>query len=144
GRGEPAFVHHLATLHELRRGDTDRAMRFHRLVLAREPHFEPAREALTRLLTAAGRWEELSLHLHHAAETHLALADKVAAYCAEADVLRRRLGRPDDAVRVLERVVELDPDNTAARVEIGAILEATGQQDALIEHYRRWLERAPD
>ncbi len=144
GRGEPAFVHRVASLHETRRGDVDRALRFHRLVLAREPHFEAARDDMTRLLTGAGRWEELSLHLHHAAETHLALADKVAAYRAEADVLRRRLGRPDDAVRVLERIVELDPDNTEARVEVGAILEATGQQDRLIEHYRRWLERAPD
>lgn|GEM_PF-2027377 len=140
GAGDAAFASRLGSLWADKGQDPERAIAAHRLALSRDPHTAASRDALTELLTSAQRWEELAAHLGGSAETHLDIADKLAAYQAQARILRGRLGRPAEAVEALQRAVAVGLDNSIYE-ELARILGDLGRHADLQAHYRDWREK---
>lgn len=58
--------------------------------------------------------------------------------------LARTGGRDDDASVAFSRALELDPENTQARIELAAALYRLQRYPDAIPHYRRYLERRPN
>jgi len=51
---------------------------------------------------------------------------------------------PDEALRLAEKAVELQPASAALRDTLGMVLLARGEPEAAVESFRAGLERAPD
>lgn len=96
-----------------------------------------ARELVTRLHSAAGRWELVVASLAERGRAEKRKPTKIALALAEALTLSQRLGAPERALRTLEAARELGPDDPAIAAAIVSSLEAMGDDEAL----RTWLER---
>ena len=59
-----------------------------------------------------------------------------AAHLAEA-------GKFDQAMVQIRKAIELNPDNGAAHINLGHLLEVTGHRDEAIEHLTKGIELAP-
>ncbi len=58
-------------------------------------------------------------------------------------ILANQVGRPDVALKMLHRAVELRPDSPEFRIDLGNVLSNTGQQDAAAEMFRKAMELNP-
>ncbi|RMG17518.1 MAG: hypothetical protein D6731_03970 [Planctomycetota bacterium] len=89
------------------------------------------------LLAAEELWEELVHALEERARLVPEPVEAAAALARAASVLDERLGRPEDALRVFERVLDLAPDRLDAYERLDALCLRTGDRGA----HARAIER---
>lgn len=135
-QAEPALAAHLysaaAQVLEREVADSGRAVALYRKVLELEPEKRAALDSLERLLKLGDNHEALSLLLQQKSAALDDLAErKVPLY--EAGVLERDvLDRPQEATKVYESILELDPDDAPA-------LEALSQLYLELSNWRPLL-----
>lgn len=140
GRADAAMMARLARLQETQTGDLERAIHFYRFALEREPADRAVRERLAALLERTARWDELVALYVVSADATEDDDDRVALWFAAARLLDDELDRPDEAVELLEQVVDVQPADPDAHEVIVALLERIGEHEALHDHLRRWIE----
>ncbi len=107
-----------ANLFETRVSDIDAALDAHRKLTALEPDNEDVVRGLRRLLERSQRWDELARVLEDDARTQRDPAAKVTTLRRLCELQRRELGDRNAAVQVLREIVELDPEDRAARLSL--------------------------
>ena len=108
--------------------DVDNAVKHYRKVLSIDPTNLPAAEALERLFRGVERYADLAAVLQQKAEILDDPIDKKEALFQAATIEEEMLERPDAAINVYLRTLEIDPDDLQA-------------VDALIAQYldlKRW------
>lgn len=128
-----------AGLNESCNGTPDLTMRLYRLAADQDPSNEQATGALRRLYVAHDRPAELVALLSHVSETRPG-AERIELLLEVARIEETGLGRPQEAIAALMRVLEVDPRHADALVRIEALHERRHEWDALERHYRRWLD----
>ncbi len=111
-------------------GDIDTAVARYRRVLEIDPTNLAAAESLERLFRQAERYQDLSAILQRKAEILDEPSDKKEALFQAAAIEEDVLERPEDAIAVYQKVLELDGDDVRAL-------------DALIKRYlglSRWVD----
>jgi tetratricopeptide (TPR) repeat protein len=103
-----------ARVYENDLGHVDRAIALYRRVLEVDPLSLPAAEALERLFRASERYQELSLTLQRKSEILEEPNDKKAALFQAAAIEEDVLNRPEAAIAVYSRVLEIDSDDLHA------------------------------
>ena len=119
-----------ARIYEADLADVDTAIARYRRVLEIDPSNLAAAESLERLFRAANRYEDLSVILQKKAEVLEEPADKKEALFQAAAIEEDVLERPEPAIAVYQKVLDLDSDDLRAI-------------DALIKRYlglSRWEE----
>jgi tetratricopeptide (TPR) repeat protein len=119
-----------ARVHESDLGNIDTAIALYRKVLEIDPLSLPAAESLERLFRNTERYQELSIILQRKSEVLEEPADKKDALFQAAAIEEDVLGRPESAIAVYSRVLEIDSDDLRSI-------------DALIRRYldlSRWHE----
>jgi tetratricopeptide (TPR) repeat protein len=119
-----------ARVHEENLQDVEGAVARYRRVLELDPINLGAAESLERLFQVSERWADLSAILQRKAEILEALDDKKVALFAAASIEEDVLQRPDPAIAVYRKVLELDPEDERAL-------------EALMKHFlelQRWNE----
>jgi len=97
-----------------------------------DPEDRETAASLVRILGERERWRELAEVHAVEAERTPELPERVAHLAAEADLHARRLGQPQEAVRVLARVVQLEPGNLGALERMEGIYAALGDTERLV------------
>ncbi|HEX3499912.1 MAG TPA: tetratricopeptide repeat protein [Stellaceae bacterium] len=120
-------------------GRSDEAARFYQTILAVQPTHQPALRALGGIALRAGNHELAAACLGKAAERK---KDDAGLSLQLAQALTA-LGRTDEAVSALQRVLRLKPKLLAAQLLLGANFGRLGQADAAIAHFRRALQIDP-
>jgi tetratricopeptide (TPR) repeat protein len=111
-------------------GDIDRAIGLYRKVLSIDPTNLPAAESLQTLFQSTERYADMSLILQRKAEMLAELEEQKAALFQAAALEEEVLERPENAIGVYRKVLELDGEDLRS-------------VDALINLYlkaRRWQE----
>lgn len=103
-----------------------------------------ARELLTRLHAAAGRWELVATSLADRRRAERKKNAKLALALAEAAVLAHRLAAPERALATLEDARAIAPDDPAIASAIVASLEAKGDETELRTRLERLAGDASD
>src|SRR5580658_7622262 len=111
-------------------GNVDSAIALYRKVLEIDPLSRPAVESLERLFRTADRYQDLSLILQRKSEVLEEPFEKKDALFQAAAIEEDVLTRPEAAIAVYSKVLEIDPDDVRAI-------------DALIRRYLE-LSRWPD
>ncbi|MCB9541773.1 MAG: tetratricopeptide repeat protein [Myxococcales bacterium] len=142
-KAKAALSFRLGELYELRLEDADRAIDAYARVREEiDPDDLRAHQALERLHTAAGNWEQLvEVQLDHA--EHLEdTAARVALLFSAATTYETALDRLSDAVYVYRQVLDLDADNRDALAHLDRLYEQMGQPIELLEILERERELA--
>ncbi|MFO0614054.1 MAG: tetratricopeptide repeat protein [Polyangiaceae bacterium] len=119
-----------ARVYESDIGSTDHAVQHYRKVLEIDPQNLEAADSLDRIFRAAERYEELAAVLQQKADIYENVNDKKSALFQAASIEEDVLDRPDAAVAVYRKVLELDGEDMRA-------------PDALIKLYlaqSKWVE----
>lgn len=133
-----------ATLLEERVGDTERAIKTYRAVLGADPESLDAVLALERLFRDGRKFEELSKILQQKASILTDIDAQKAALFDAAQLEANELGRQDEAVRVHEKVLELDPDDLRSLDELIAIFLSESRWKELLGIYSQKAEIVTD
>lgn len=133
-----------ATLLEERVGDTERAIKTYRAVLGADPESLDAVMALERLFRDGGKFEELSKILQQKASILTDIDAQKAALFDAAQLEANELGRQDEAIRVHEKVLELDPDDLRSLDELIAIFLSESRWKDLLGIYSQKAEIVTD
>jgi tetratricopeptide (TPR) repeat protein len=140
--GEPMLASALtmkaASIHESDLGNIDRAIALYRNVLEIDPLSLPAAEALERLFRSTERHQELSVILQRKSEILEEPADKKDALFQAAAIEEDVLNRPESAIAVYSRVLEIDSDDLRAiDALIRRYLDLSRWSDLLIVYARK-------
>lgn len=117
-----------------RMGERPQAISEFRKAIDLDPRFVEARHRLGAELYADGRYEEAFTELRRADSLSEDYGKAFEIWYAQGLALRR-LGRPGEALRLLERTVEARPRFAPAHNEIGEILLEEGETDAAIQRF---------
>ncbi len=113
-------------------------------ILELEPGNAMALDALVEVYTGQARWQDLVKALNekvaHAADT----AAKVALLEQVTAIYREKFSNPNEAVKTLNRVLELDPNNRAALAQAKDIYFQQHNFDAWVELSERELAFVED
>jgi tetratricopeptide (TPR) repeat protein len=139
-----ALLARLAHIHEEQLDDVAAAGGAWRAVLAAEPDDAEALAALERLYEAAGEWEALREVLAREAELAWDVDRKKSLYLRLSALLRDHLREPDEAVRALQRVLDLDEANRAVMGELETLYREGERWDDLVALLKRRLAYAAD
>ncbi|MEZ4360153.1 MAG: tetratricopeptide repeat protein [Kofleriaceae bacterium] len=129
----------LGGLEQTQLQDRAAAISTYRRVLELEPAHRGAHRALDELLTAAERWAELDRLLEEQAAQWASPSDadvRRALAFRRAELRATRLERPDEAIDLLEELLEERPDDEGAR----RLLEELMLRPALAARVARLLE----
>lgn len=140
-----ALCFRLGALYEQRLDDPDRAIEAYARVRDEiDPDDLRAHEALERLYAAAGRWEALvEVLLDHAERERDLDARKILLFDA-AETLDRRLDRPEDAVGVYRRILDLDAEDREALAHLDDLYVRLERHLDLLEILERERALATD
>jgi tetratricopeptide (TPR) repeat protein len=94
--------------------DLDRAIELYRKVLNIDPTNLPAAEALQALFQSTGRYADMSLILQRKAEILETAEEQKSALYQAATLEEEILERPESAIGVYLKVVEIDPEDAKA------------------------------
>ncbi len=107
--------------------------------LSVDPKNRRAQTLLERLLTLAGRWDDLAAVLERFGEAAASPDDKLAAWLRLARVLANKLGAPDRAATAYERVLELAPGQAEASTFLAGLYNSRESWDHLVALYEGQL-----
>lgn len=133
-----------AQLSEERVGDIARAIKTYRAVLGADPESLAAVESLERLFRAGSQFEELSKVLQQKALVLGDIESQKAALFDAAQLEANELQRNDEAVRVHEAILELDPEDLRSLDELISIFLAEERWKELLSTYSRKAEIVVD
>lgn len=137
-----ALAHVLARLQRDRLGDEAGAEQTWRHVLkAIDPADTDALSGLDSLLHAQERWVELADVLARRVAVE---PGNVTLRVRLADLYQDRLGRPDEARRLLAEAAAARPDDRETLARLASLHEAEGDFEALYEVLARWVAVAPE
>ncbi|MDP2339711.1 MAG: hypothetical protein Q8O67_02035 [Deltaproteobacteria bacterium] len=117
-------------------GDVPRSIAAYEAILEKNPGRLVPLEALSALYPKVGRFAELEKALRRRLMFKDEAHDRVPLLVALASVIAEKLGRPDDAVPMLEEVRRADPTNGPARkllIELSDAQQSWTQLRALLE-----------
>ncbi len=120
-------LHKLARTQETKNGDREAAIETYREILRYAPDDTEAVAALDRLLTAEGRWVELTDHLRFQIDASLGTDRELDLKHRLAGILAERLDEQVGALDVLEEAVQSRPDHGPSV----KALEALGREPEL-------------
>lgn len=132
-----------ANLFETRLSDIDAAIDAHSKLVLLEPDNADVVRSLRRLLERAKRWDELCALLEKDAATEPTAEAQVVPLRRLAEVHRRERSDREAAAKVLQRIVELDPDDRASRVTLTEDLIALSRFDDAAQLIERRIEQTP-
>ena len=144
GPAAAALFHEAGRVHEERLGSLSDALARYRIALEVHPSHRPSLEAARRVAHALGDADAECQLLD--SEAAIARDGRAAAalHLARAELLRERLGRPDDARAALARAAAADPDSLAVAEAESACAAAEGRHEDLVAAYERCSERVAD
>lgn len=121
-----------ARVYESDIGDVDRAVELYRKVLVIDPTNLAAADALQALFQATERFADMSVILQRKAEILEDLEEQKSALYQAATLEEELLGRPERAIAVYEKVLELDPEDLrSADALINLFLSLSRWEDLL-------------
>ena len=132
----------LARAYEEKLDDADRAKAAWRAVLVAEPEDSGALESLERLHEASGEWDELLEILDRQAELAWDTGRKKGFLLRMSEILRDRLARPEDAIDVFLRILELDESNREVMEKLDELFRAHERWDDLAALLKRRMSYA--
>lgn len=97
-----------------------------------DPAFAEALRKLEGLLVREQRWDDLAAQYEREADGATGTEDRIAALKKAAAVHEGQLGDREGAIALLERVLDLDPQNTFAYVRLEDLLVAGGDQQGVV------------
>lgn len=130
----------MSELAEAALADPERAVALARQVLSDDPRSEPGFARLEALLARGDRYEELKDLLSSKLSLELDPARSARLHLQLAEVLWKKLGRPDDAVAHYEATLEREPRNAAALSALRELYEAANRREDLAEVLGRLAE----
>lgn len=107
--------------------DAAEAMAAYRAVLVEDPGYLPALRALARVSSIAGDWPVLVEMYERELAALSEARDRAHLRCRIAEILDRRLGRPDDAVTMLVAAIREAGYLLAAHEQLVALLARLGR-----------------
>lgn len=134
----------VAKLAARRTDEPERAERHLEMLLAMQPGHPEASELLEELLRAAGRDQDLVLHLRDQAELVTDPARVRALLEQVAQLEETQLGRRDAAIQTWSRLAERFPEDTRATRELERLYRDDGRSEALLDLLDRRYESADD
>ncbi|MCC7074657.1 MAG: tetratricopeptide repeat protein [Deltaproteobacteria bacterium] len=109
--------------------DKEQAKASYRSVLDEDPHYHPAMRALARLASVDGDWEGL-LDVYRKELAVLTEArDRALLRCRIAEILDRRLGRVDEAIKALQDAIADSSYLLAAHEQLVAVYARLGRSE---------------
>jgi len=132
----------LASIWEKKLEDKEAAIGIFEDILSEAPDNIEALEALQRLYEELERWEQLVQILR--AEVRIARGDakKASLYAQMGDVLFLKLGQPQDALAIYNRVLQFDENNVSVVSRLESLYENMELWDQLVVHLQKQLRRA--
>jgi tetratricopeptide (TPR) repeat protein len=131
--------------------DPARGIKAWHRVLELSPKSRTALDALARLYRSATKWRELTeiLGLQIPVLGGSGMADDKELACAaaleRAEILEQRLGAPNEAIKVLDNLIQtLDPNHLDAHTSLRRLHEARGDFDAAVRVAEREMYLAPE
>lgn len=123
----------MARWYEQKVGRPDAALPCYTAILAAEPSHDAALDGLAEIYRRQQAWSELATTLMMRADAPGTSGPKSREARAEAaDIIANRLGAPDAARELYERVLKEDPTHEKAGDALAAIYERTGQVDKYV------------
>ena len=146
GNDRVAVLEDLAQVAEYRLEDPSDATERYQQILVERPGYEPAEQALERLLVAEERWTELSEALEnrmHRSRDQGDLESYRSVTSKLATLLARELHHPERAKELLDALLEEDPSYVPALLGKASVYEAMGEEGAMQLTLRRAAELDP-
>jgi tetratricopeptide (TPR) repeat protein len=126
------FIQHI-------RNQTDKALRFHRMALAAEPGYLPSELETAELLHKLGLLGQAEKRLKALIERH----PEAIAVLTTAANLYRRAGRTTQALKLYQRLFELDRNDTSIQKNLFELTLERGDPDAALGWMDRLLRQDP-
>lgn len=124
--------------------EPDEAEKQLEMVLSMRPEADSARETLIRLFSEQERWSELIAQLTDKVELSTELEEKKHLFRRIAEIEETKLGDVEAAISSTKRVLDLDPEDDRALLELSRIFRAHDKHHPLLNVLSRLLERAED
>ena len=137
GASKAALLQAIGGLWEAQLGTPARAIDFYREACELSPTYEPAREALLRLLLAEERTEEAIAIYRRALEQEPEAGSRIALLKSLADVLERRAGDDARAIECYEQVLERSRDDAESLDALARLYERSARYAELVDIYER-------
>lgn len=133
----------LGSVFEERLADTSAATDAFERAFEAEPGCPSVASTLERLYRKTENWQSLRSLLERAADVAVP-GDRIAQLCKLAAVLSEHLDERAEAVRVLEQVLEIEPETTAAHRGLQHLAAESGDGDAQLRAFEREAQIATD
>ncbi|MEM9412175.1 MAG: tetratricopeptide repeat protein, partial [Planctomycetota bacterium] len=101
----------------------------------------PAKLQLTQKLLQSQEFERANDWLNKLQDSNL---NSLSLFHTNAGVLAMGLGQLDVAIKELKQAVEIDPQDAAARYNLGIAFDKTGRRSVAIEHLKKSIEVRPN
>lgn len=124
----------------LEAGDLSRAEALVRAHLARAPHNSDALRLLSAIAAATGHFAEAERLLR---QTAAGRRELIGAYTDQSSLLCR-IGRADDAITLLDRMIVADPESIWPLSIKSGVLSAERRTGEVLKIHRELVERAPN
>jgi tetratricopeptide (TPR) repeat protein len=139
------FTYRLAQILQDPLGQTEQAVACYRSIIdTLDAEHAPSLDALEAIYLQGERWPEL----YDTYQRKLALStddqEQAEIYSRMARLADQYLGRPDDAVGLLEKVLTLRGEDSDTLASLANLHEAAGRNDDLIDVLERQLSAEPD
>lgn len=125
-------------------GDTDRAVELYRKVLVIDPTNLAAAEALQALFQATERFGDMSVILQRKAEILEDIDQQKAALYQAATLEEEVLNRPERAIAVYEKVLELDPEDIRSVDALISLFLSLSRWEELLGVYSKKVDLVLD
>lgn len=135
---------HVADIQRMRLGDTAAAAATYHEILRHSPGNLDASTQLEQIYEQGQQWQELAALLTDR-DGHLDdVEDRLMNLNRLAGIYEHQLEQPENAFVMVERAIELSPDDPTALTEMYRLAEVTGHWAMLIETYDHVLEQYED
>lgn len=123
-------------------GENDRALVFYRRALAFEPESDSLFKAVDELLQRTGRHEERVVLYTSALDHKYEPADRLRLLHTIAELQRRELGRPDDAIDTYRQAIDIDETDALSLDALTELYRDRSRWNDLSDLYLRRAETA--
>ncbi|HMA93064.1 MAG TPA: tetratricopeptide repeat protein [Polyangiaceae bacterium] len=138
-----ALQYDLGRVLEEHLGKRSEAIAAYRDALSSNPHHLLAQLALERLLSLEERWPEL-MEIYEKSSTSGDSAVAARRLCRAAEILEHRMGKPEQALALFEKVLTLEPDSARAQSGRLRLLCLARSSKPLAEAYAAQAQAVPN